>query len=509
MKEQRRTKKKNSAVSWIISILLVLVIATIMKANDTKNTATAPEHTFNGSYIIAEEGLENFRTQLNDYTISQYHQTLERYNNLSLTDRASFDVEAFVTKNVQTYLNEQVGSPIIINNYDKVKGIQPTTTTLLEQTANPLEYTLKTTASIGSDSTKLSQIFRIDLDIPKTMLEGKYSVKYVVHAQDKIVIQNASNILGLLANKNPANTTIDGSSCQHEFDNGSYLNKCINDGNTTASPLKIINSQSFGPFLPSFPSKEIKAIESSNYNDEDLYFIKKVGSEKRKARIHYLQDGSLTIDPQTLNAFKENKPFSFTSSEERLHSLNIDGVEAYIKVGDGVQTLRIDELNMTGNAKLHILGSGSLKLFIKSFPSSEGRIISDSAKLATYYDGSSALNLSKNFTSAGFLYVKNKDASMMLDTYANNIITGGSKLLINGGKSLSSQLILAPKANIELTNRTNFKGAIIGQSVIINSSTATFQKPDETMEFPIEYAQYGEPRQYIIYSKATKVVDVN
>lgn len=510
MKDQRRKKKATYASTWLITTLLVLAIlvvsvAIFMKANDTKGTTSEKVLDHKGSYIIAEEGLDNFRTQINDYMAAQYNRTLQRYNQLSIADRAAFDVEAYVTANVQKYLNEQVGKPIIAKNYDKVDGIQPTTSTLLEQTPNNVEYSLKTTATIGSDTTQLSQIFRIDLDVPKTMVEGKYNVQYVVHASNKIVVQNAANVLGLLANKNPADTTIDGSSCQHEFTGGTYSNKCINDGNMTASPLKIINGQSFEKFLPTFPTKEIKSLEESDYNEEDLYFTKKIAGEKRKARIHYLQDGILTIDTQTLKAFKEDEPFSFTSSEERLHTLDIDGVEAYIQVGDGVQTLRIDELTMTGNAKLHILGNGNLKLFIKSIPSSEGRIIADSANVATYYDGEEALNLSNNFTSSGFIYVKKADASMMLDTYSSNIITGGNKLLINGGKSLTSQLILAPKANIEIMNRTNFKGAIIGESVIVNSSTVTFNKPDDSMEFPIDYAIYGDVKQYLIFSKATKV----
>lgn len=510
MKEQRGKKNKKVVSSWLISSLLVIALlvvtfAIFYKTHDNKKDATETvlEHT--GSYIVAEEGLKNFRTQITEYMIAQYETTIQRYNNLSLTDRASFNVEALVTSRVQNYLNDLVGQPIVMNNYDKVKGVQPSTSTVLEQTSNSLEYTINTTGSIGTDNTKLKQIFRLDLDVPKTMASGKYSVQYVIHANNKIVVQNAANILGLLANKNPANTTIDGSSCQHEFSGGAYLNKCLNDGNTAASPLKIINNQSFNKFLPSFPTKEIAAIDEGDYNDEDLYFVKKIGSEKRKARIHYLKDGVLTIDSQTLKPFKQNAPFSFSSSEEHLQKLDVDGVEAYIQIGDGVQTLRIDELNMTGNAKLHILGSGNLKLFIKSVASSEGRIIADSANISTYYDGDNALELSKNFTSTGFIYVKKADLSIMMDTYSGNIITGGKRLLIDGGTSLSDQLILAPKAAIALKNRTNFKGAIIGDSVIVDKSTVTFSKPKQSMEFPIEYAIYGDVRQYILFSKAEEL----
>lgn len=500
--------KNKKMTNWLISSILVLALAAttiliIAKVNDSDSMEEQAQS--KGSYIIAEEGLENFRTQLDSFTRTKYSETLERYNQLTPTDRSSFHVDELVTTYVQNYLMQQIGTPIHSDSYDKIDGAQPATSTTVEATLNPAEFTLKTTATIGADITTLKQIVRIDIDVPKTMMEGKYAVQYVAHANNKIVVQNASNVLGLLANKQPENISVDGSSCQHEFSGSAYINKCINDGNTSASNLKIINEQSFKNFLPTFPTKEIKAIEENDYNDEELYFKKEIPEEKKKAKIYYLKDSILTMDADTIETFEEDKPFSFNSSEERLKKLDIDGVAAYIDIGDGVQTLRIDQLNMTGNAHLHIIGSGDLKLFIKSVTSSEGQIFTDGAKISTYYDGDESLTLSKKFTSAGFIYSKKANLSLMMDTYDGNIISGGKKLSIIGGASLSPQLILLPKGTIELSNRTNFIGAMISKSLIVNQSTITFAKPAQSMEFPIQYALYGEVRQYLIFSKPTEL----
>ncbi|MBQ0138137.1 MAG: hypothetical protein KBT36_02475 [Kurthia sp.] len=512
MVEQRATKKKKQVGKWLIILGLICCIVfvsalTLFKANEPTTTSSAKVEN-RGSYLIAEQGLEGFRQQLDAYTIAYYKQMMTRYEKLSPTDRAAFDVESIVTAHIQKYLLDQSEKSQVVSSYELVKGIQPTSTTTVVPMENSLEFLVQSTGTIGGDKTQLQQVLRVDLEIPKTMVKDKYSVQYAVHAANKIVIQNASNILGLLANADPRQTTIDGSSCQHEFSGNAYLNKCLNDGNTSASSLKIINGQSFKKFLPSFPTKEISNIEDADYNDEDLYFVKKVKVEgskkKKKVKVHYLKDSVLTIDTETLKTFKQDKAFSFTSSEERLEELSIDGVEAYINIGDGVQTLRIDELSLTGNAKLHFIGNGNVKLFIKSFASTEGQIIADSVDLSTYYDGEGSLNLSPNFTSSGFIYVKNADLSLMMDTYEGNIISGGSRVVINGGASPTAQLILAPKASLELTNRTNFKGAIIAHSAVINQSTVTFTQPTKSMQFPIEYPQYGDATQYILYSKPVK-----
>lgn len=532
MNEHKERKMKKTSRKWIIitllicSILLISVLTFFKATNKPEAKSTTIEN--RGSYLIAEQGLDKFRFALNTTTMSVYTETMERYERLTPTDRASFDVEKIVTARIQQHLLNQVGHQQLIDNYELVKGIQPTSNTNVLATPNAQEFIVQTTGAIGGDETKLQQTLRIDLEIPKKMIKDKYNLQYAIHAQNRIVVQNASNILGVLASSNPKNITIDGSSCQHEFSGDAYLKKCMNDGNTTASSMKIMNGQSFKSFLPSFPTKEITALEESDYNDEELYFEKKIPrdaleptmdvvdedlsednedsekNEKNKkvtVKIHYLKDGTLTIDEEKLKAFKEDSPFSFTSSEEYLNKLDIDGVEAFINIGDGVQTIRIDELNMTGNAKLHFVGNGDVKLFIKDFTSSEGQILTNDAKVSTYYDGTAPLNLSNNFTSAGFIYVKNADLSLMMDTYQENIISGGSQVVINGGASPSAQLLLAPKARIEMTDRTNFIGAIIGQSVVVNDSAVTFAQPAKAMNFPIEYPQYGDIRQTIIYSK--------
>lgn len=510
--EHRAPKNKKQIRKWLlISLLICSIIAAsaliIFKVTEPKNTSSGKVEN-RGSYLIAEQGLQSFRQQVDAYTHTYYKKMMARYEKLSPTDRAAFDVEGIVTRQVHNYLLEQSEKPQVVSSYPLVDGIQPTSSTNIVPLEKKLEFLIQSTGTIGGDKTHLQQVLRIDLKIPKTMVKDKYNAQYAIHATNKIVVQKASNILGLLANPDPKKISIDGSSCQHEFSGDTYLNKCLNDGNTSASSLKVINGQSFKGFLPSFPTKEISSLEDADYNDEDLYFIKTVeatnAKKKKKVKIHYLKDSVLTIDTATLKAFKKNKAFSFNSSEERLKELSIDGVEAYIKIGDGVQTLRLDELSLTGNAKLHFIGNGTLKLFVKSFAATEGQIISKSIDLSTYYDGKGSLNFSKNFTSSGFIYVKNANLSLMMDTYDGNIISGGSQVVVNGGASPTAQLLLAPKASVELTNRTNFIGAIIAKSAVINQSTVTFKQPTKNMQFPIEYPQYEDATQYILYSKPEK-----
>ncbi|VEI07994.1 hypothetical protein [Kurthia zopfii] len=505
---KKRSKKKSAFMkTWLVpSILLVItllitgmIVYKIIDSNDSN--ANSPKQ--NGSKItsMAKKSIATYRQSLEQYATDQYKINLERYNQLSTTEKAAFDVEKITNSQVNASIQKQIGKSIFDDSFEKTDGLQPTTKTTVQLSANQDRYEVVSTATLGEKHSTVKQQFKVDFQVDQKIISDFYRPQYVAHTSKRIAIQNASNVLGLLASSNVKNITVDGSSCQHELRNGAYLNECLNDGNTTASNSKIMNDLSFQKFLPSFPTKEIKALDEAGINDEKLYFKKKIKDQKKKVKIYYLKDGQLTVDHLTKKKFTESNPFQFTSTETHLSSLSIDGEEAFIDIGDHSQTLRIDQLRLTGNAKLHFVGSGKVQLFIQSFSATDGSIIADGAKLATFYDSKAPITFSKNFTSDGFIYLKNADATLMMDTYKGNIISGGQHLLIDGGASPQSQFIVLPKGNLELTNRTSFKGSMIANAIVINQSSVTFAQPSELLRFPIQYPVYQEVRQYVLYSK--------
>ncbi|GEK34399.1 hypothetical protein [Kurthia sibirica] len=509
-------KKKNRRSAFMIPLVLVFAILVVATTVLFKIQSPAKELTKQPkeqqSAMIAEAGLQTMAAQITTYADVVYKELLARYNQLTPTDKANFDVQKMAEAQVIERLQKLKNKSIVIDDYDKVTTQQPTSTTMVLSTEQANRFTLLAIGKVGSEKTTLKQSFNVNFNIASTTIASKYEVLYAIHTANKTIVQNASNILGLLAAANTSRIYIDGSSCQHAFTGSTYLNKCVNDGNTNASDLKIQNTQNFDQSLPNFPKKEIKTLDETNYNNEQLFYKKKrpkkdPNDEKEKKKyekIFFLQDGVMTIDSTTEKKFTQEKPFSFTSSEERLQSLNIDQINAYINIGDGVQTLRIDNVTLSNDAKLHIIGNGQLKLFIKNIRSSDGQIIARDSKVSTYIDGTEPILFSPTFKSAGFLYNNRADLTMNLHNYDGNILSGGKKVAITGGSSPIKQLLLAPKATVELTNRTNFIGAIISRSAVITQSSVTFAQPKTAVNFPLSYKEYGLVRSMIQFDTIEK-----
>lgn len=504
---KRPLQKKNGSLIAILLISLFIISGFIVnEAVEGKKIPLVTTKDTKGSYLVANEGLDYARLEIKQQMVKIYQDVQKRYERLSPSEKAAFDVKEIALYKIQTLLNRKSGIPKTWDTHQKVDDIQPTSTTLIIKDSKPNQYTIQSTGRIGGEQTKLKQSLQLDLEMDTTMRQDRYEPPYAIHASKKIVVQNASKIWGLMASKNPRNIQIDGSSCQYEINGTSYLNECFNDGNTKASDLKIWNEQNFNNFLPTFPTNELKTIDEQPYNEEEKYvteIIPNPDPEKKdkKIKYYYLQNGVLTVTDKTQEDFSIETPYQFTSSEERLQELTLDGVDTYIDIGDGVQTLRLDTLNLTGGAKLHILGSGTLKLFIQEMGESEGEIIADEAKIATYFDGDAALEFSKNFRSSGFIYIKKADITLRANTYKGNILSGGKRVVINGGKSNTGKLLLAPKANIELKDKTNFKGSILGQAIVVTDSTVQYKQLKDTVNIPIQYALYDKPKHFALYGQ--------
>lgn len=504
---KKRSKSKSAFTkTWflpsIIAIITLLItsmiIYKIIDSNDS--SAISKDEIDRKVTALAKQSIATYRQNLEREASEKYKTNLDRYNQLSTTEKAAFDVEKITNNQLNISIQNQIGQTIFNDSFKKIDGLQPNTKTFVQLNENKNRFEIVATATIGEKHSTMKQQFKVDFNVDKKMIADFYRPQYVAHSSNRIAVQNASNVLGLLASGNVKNITVDGSSCQHELMNGAYLNECLNDGNTTASNSKIMNDVSLQKFLPSFPSKDIKALDEEGINDEKLFFKKKIKDKKKKVKIYYLKDGQLVVDHLTKKKFTQTNPFQFTTTDTHLSSLAIDGEEAFIDIGDQTHNLRIDQLRLTGNAKLHFVGTGNVQLFIKSFNATDGSIIADGTKLSTFYDSKAPITFSKNFTSDGFIYLKNADATLMMDTYKGNVISGGNHLLIDGGASPLSQFIVLPKGNLELTNRTSFKGSIIANAIVLNQSSVTFAKPADLLRFPIQYPVYEEVRQRILYS---------
>ena len=110
--------------------------------------------------------------------------------------------------------------------------------------------------------------------------------------------------------------------------------------------------------------------------------------------------------------------------------------ELNIYVGSGTRIIRADELSVTGDGKMNIIGSGKLILYVNKFVMDGGASINrngSESQLHMYYSGTGKLSLGGNTKFRGSVYAK--DAPIDITNsggITGHIITGGSEVKITG-----------------------------------------------------------------------------
>ena len=135
---KRPLQKKNGSLIAILLISLFIISGFIVnKAVEGKQIPRVTTKDTKGSYLVANEGLDYARLEIKQQMVKINQDVQKRYERLSPSEKAAFDVKEIALYKIQTLLNRKSGIPKTWDTHQKVDDIQPISTTLIIKDSKP------------------------------------------------------------------------------------------------------------------------------------------------------------------------------------------------------------------------------------------------------------------------------------------------------------------------------------------------------------------------------------
>lgn len=156
-------------------------------------------------------------------------------------------------------------------------------------------------------------------------------------------------------------------------------------------------------------------------------------------------------------------------------ALNNGGLTFNIDVGDSDKILYVNHLTLNG--RINLIGSGKLTIFAENsigFDNTSLNLDEFANKLAIYYAGSKALNITNNVRLNANLYVKQADlhyeggGGFSGALYSN----GSGKIEITGGAFNNAVHFIVPNYSITITGGASVKGSIICDNLFLDGGAS-------------------------------------
>ena len=189
--------------------------------------------------------------------------------------------------------------------------------------------------------------------------------------------------------------------------------------------------------------------------------------------------------------WRPSPPYSITEADgDGWYSKLTVLSELNIYVGSGTRMIRADELSVTGNGRINIIGSGKLILYVSKFVINGSGSVNNTgseSQLHMYYSGATKLSMGGDTKFRGSVYAQTASVDIGgSGGITGHIITGGSQVNITGDATANVRVLYAPNAQVKLTGSGKVRGSLIGNSVSMEGGTwVEWQEiPDSQGEIP-------------------------
>lgn len=478
-------------VLLVFTILAILGMSLVMLSFASVKTSTK-ERDHQSVYYIAEAGL-NYEIEKINQAVQESDKKIEKeFADLQRDEKNATeeDYQQVINTEIQRIDNflkkykEITKSPI---QFEKVNNIEPRAEIkIIEvgQNKDGKEYELKSTGIIDEQSRTVISQFQIGWDlvveeVPDEsipielppyavftsgnmelaikkgggLIKGNIGTisqeKHAIKAGEKggRIVQEGNIYVPVIEDSNDNNT------CKTKpvKDYKSYSVSRPLNGDTVPCPIELIDIYE-PPDLPGLPTFPID-IETP----DDLL----VGNHK------IINNGDLLITNYQAHQYvlEMEKDLKFGKMEFNSNR------HLTINVGDTDKSIVVHDLLMTPGGHISLKGSGKLTLYVtgsfKMAGSSKINNNGDINKLNIFYKGSNPIKVAGSQAIYGSIYSKKSDANFELTgggRIYGNIFTGGKIVKISGGSSAESQLILAPNAQVDVSEGGKVKGKIISNS---------------------------------------------
>ena len=322
----------------------------------------------------------------------------------------------------------EVGTVKEYKDFDQTSGGQPVATTIIEQipSSTPISYSYDyKVTSIGKINNRTRKVVKVFHVTWKPRTSVTIPADTVLFVKDSLILKNV-----------PVDGSVGTSGTMSEVTlNGS---KAIVSGNIYTNVSTPLN-------IPEFPVFTIKT--TNNY--------------------------SMTTTEQTLSM----------NSDMAFNSLTVNsGQTLTIDVGTYNKNLVLNNLNVYGNGKIKVIGTGKLSFYVKNITMGSGSIIGTQGnilgtdtsieKIYVFLEGAAA-NISGKIY--GSMYAKNSD--IVIDPakgigVLGHIITGGFNISYLSNDNTVPKMIFAPNASVSIN--TSFSGSIIARTLTSSGNDDNF-----------------------------------
>lgn len=452
-------------ISLFIIVLLSIIGLGLMLVTSNTLNATKHERNDQSMFYIAEGAINVKKHEIYNSIYSAYDDTRTIHQDTKEDDRENIDfVEIFINKVEEKIPN----APFSYNYYERQFGKQPEACIEVDiESRIPLIINIESTgylldpddiigdtcsSEIVKLSRKVKQTIEVDLNLkfltskdgdPITgfpnlavqttgdiLLTGSAEINgSAVTNFGSVILEGGVNITGTIGTSQPLNAP-----------NWLIEQKNLNE--------RLVNKKVAEIPLPDFPSSSFESLKASQY---PLDFPLTDGSYAAGWNPPHSKSDLILLEDAKLNNFSVPA-----------------GKTINIYIGENTVNLLIENTFSIGsNATVNIIGNGKLNIYVKNSLTITGTLGTtnrDPNKIDVYYAGTSTPKIDDGGSLiAASIYAEKSDLSLSGGGgISGNIISGGSKVTIGGGRRPTGQYILAPKAQVILGG--DYKGVIIANS---------------------------------------------
>ena len=147
----------------------------------------------------------------------------------------------------------------------------------------------------------------------------------------------------------------------------------------------------------------------------------------------------------------------------------------YIDVGAGERRIRVGKLDISGDGKLYLVGTGKLLLYVDNDinVANSGSFNANGSpeRAVVYYYGGNDFSLTGNGIFRGSIIAETANVNIKgSGKMSGHIVTGGTAVNITGDGATDMSLVYAPNAIVQITGSANVAGAVISDHCSITGN---------------------------------------
>lgn len=464
-----KSERGYSLIGVLLIITIVAIVGVSLAGITLQSVKTSTKERDNQAvYYIAEAGMNYLTKEIQD-------KVLKIYNDENVKTKEDF-IEKI--KNVEIDNTELTNFESINNNVVFAE--------INMNYINDASFELISTGFIGNEKRAVNRVIDVEwLEKYEENKGGDYKLPpFAVFTNGQFTMDGGGEIIGdigtIVDTIGAINFPGGGPTLEGKIYVPNGNEQIVNQAHYLNYTIDTIDPSYSIPELPEFPiipTNYVKLPDTLAYSGESSTYV--------------IQNNNLNIinwiTKNYVLKLDDNVQFNQINLEQN-NTLNID-------LNGEDRSVVVNHLNMK-NGHIKIIGDNTLTIYVRDkITMGAGSTLNDSnniENLNIFYAGADSISLSGGQKIYGSLYAKQANLSLSAGSLIyGNIFTGGSEISMDGGSDVSSQLILAPNANFQLSAGGTIHGMIISKTFSSTGGGKVILDEPFTLQGPISPSALG------------------